>query len=71
MGDNWGKILGGAMMGLFAIMMVLVFANTIEAATPQPQYVCPICGEKFASLADLENHFATAHPGTPITVTWS
>ena len=71
MNDNWGKIISGGMMGLFAMVMVLVFSQTIQAAAPQPTYVCPICGEKFATYDELYQHFITAHPSTPITILWS
>ena len=71
MNDNWGKIISGSMMGLFAMVMVLVLSQTIQASVPQPTYVCPVCGQKFATYDELLQHFQTAHPGTPIDINWS
>jgi uncharacterized Zn-finger protein len=51
--------------GMTAIIMFTVLAQVVQAATPQPQYQCPICGQKFDTQADLEEHMRTAHP-TPL-----
>ena len=56
--------------GMMAIVMVAVMAQAIQAATPQPQYVCPICGQKFMTYDQLYSHFTTEHPAEPIEIIW-
>lgn len=58
-------------MGLvFAMVMIVAVAQMAQAATPQPQYTCPICEEKFFTYEELYQHFITAHPSTPIEIIW-
>jgi len=56
--------------GLMAIVMVLIMTQFVQAATPQPQYQCPLCGEKFMTYQELYDHFTTAHPSEPIDIIW-
>jgi len=49
--------------GMIAVVMLLFMVQTVQAAMPQPQYTCPICGQKFATQAELDEHMRTAHPG--------
>lgn len=56
------KILMG---GIAAMMGLAVVAGVVRAYTPTPEYVCPICGQKFSSQAELEEHMRIAHP-TPL-----
>jgi DNA-directed RNA polymerase subunit RPC12/RpoP len=51
--------------GMMAIVTVAVMAQFVQGITPQPQYTCPICGAKFATQAELDEHMRTAHP-TPL-----
>ena len=58
-------------MGLvFAMVMIGVVAQMAQAATPQPQYTCPICGDKFMTYDELYSHFTISHPAEPITIIW-
>ena len=58
--------LGGiaAMIGLVAV------ASVVQAYTPTLEYVCPICGAKFATYDELYQHFTTEHPAEPIDIIW-
>jgi hypothetical protein len=56
--------------GMMAIVMVLVMAQFVQGAAPQPQYTCPICGAKFMTYDELYNHFTTEHPSEPIEIIW-
>jgi hypothetical protein len=56
--------------GMMAIVMVLVMVQFVGAATPQPQYTCPICGAKFMTYDELYSHFTTEHPSEPIEIIW-
>ena len=58
------------MGGITAIIMVMVMAQVVQAATPQPQYQCPICGAKFMTYDQLYQHFISAHPSEPIDIIW-
>jgi hypothetical protein len=56
--------------GMTAIIMFTVLAQVVQAATPQPQYQCPICGQKFMTYDQLYQHFTTEHPAEPINIIW-
>lgn len=59
-------------MGLvFAMVMIGAVAQMAQAATPTPQYTCPICGLKFMTYDELYYHFTTEHPAEPIEIIWS
>ena len=60
----------GLMSGMMAIVMVVVMAGVAQAAIPQPQYTCPICGQKFWTYDELYSHFTTEHPSEPIDIIW-
>lgn len=64
------KSLSVVMGMVFAFVMIGVVAQMAQAATPQPQYTCPICGEKFMTYDELYQHFTTSHPTEPITIIW-
>jgi hypothetical protein len=53
-----------AMIGLAAV------ASVAQAATPRLDYVCPICGARFATHDELYSHFITEHPAEPIEIIW-
>ena len=65
------KLMRGVAYGVmgFAGLMIMVglLAHYSQAATP---YCCPICGQCFATLAELEAHFEAEHPGEPIDIIW-
>jgi len=56
--------------GMTAIVMVLVLTQVVQAFVPQPQYTCPICGQKFMTYDQLYSHFTTEHPAEPIDIIW-
>ena len=55
---------------MIAIVGVLMLVQVAQAAMPQPQYACPICGERFATYDALYQHFAAEHPAEPIEIIW-
>lgn len=55
---------------VFAMAMITFVANYAQAATPTPQYTCPLCGEAFFTYDELYQHFITEHPSTPIEIIW-
>ena len=63
-------IAGSMLKALLPVMIMLMGIPLIQSIIPQPQYVCPICGEKFMTYNELYQHFITAHPSEPITITW-
>lgn len=56
--------------GMMAIVMMLFMVQIVQAAIPQPQYECPICGQKFTTYELLYSHFTTEHPSEPIEIIW-
>ena len=56
--------------GMTVIVMIAVMATVVQACIPQPQYTCPICGEKFMTYDQLYSHFTTEHPAEPIDIIW-
>jgi hypothetical protein len=56
--------------GMMAIVMTAIMVQFVQAAAPQPQYTCPICGQKFMTYEELYNHFTTEHPAEPIEIIW-
>lgn len=63
------------MTTVMAVMMAAVMLTVIQQLWPVQaapiMYVCPICGQEFATLAELEEHFTSTHPTTPIDIIWS
>ncbi len=51
--------------------LALYFATKAKAAPPEG-YVCPYCGETFATYDELVAHVQTAHAGEriPIPIIW-
>ena len=51
-------------------VLVLALSGKAKAASG---YSCPYCGETFDTLAELQAHVQSAHPGQriPIDITWS
>ncbi len=47
------------------LMMIAMLGVVAQTLIPKPQYQCPICGQKFNTQAELEEHMRTAHP-TPL-----
>jgi len=53
----------------FAMIMIMI--GIMGAYTPEvTYYCCPICGECFTSVEELESHFASEHPAADIDITW-
>ena len=65
--ENMGKILMG---GIAAMIGLVTVAGVAQAYTPSLEYVCPICGARFATYDELYSHFTTEHPAEPIEIIW-
>ena len=61
------KILMGGMAAMIGLAAV---ASVAQAYTPRLDYVCPICGARFATYDELYSHFTTEHPAEPIEIIW-
>ena len=61
------KVLIGGMAALIGLAAV---AGLARAATPALEYVCPVCGERFATYDELYAHFNLEHPAEPIEIIW-
>jgi len=57
----------GAVIGIATAVGIYAIAR---AAPPPKPYSCPLCGATFTSLSELEDHFESAHPWTPIDIIW-
>ncbi len=55
---------------IMTIAMIVAMVAVIQGCVPQPQYTCPICGQKFMTYDELYSHFTTEHPAEPITIIW-
>ena len=69
-GVDMDKALTAVMAGVLALGMIMVVAGVAQAMTPQPQYTCPICGDKSWTYDELYSHFTTEHPAEPIDIIW-
>ncbi len=59
------------LLGVMAAMIGLVaVTSVVQANTPTLDYVCPICGTKFATYDELYQHFTIEHPAEDITIWW-
>ena len=63
------KMMAAVMGGMTAMIAVVACASIVQAAAPTV-YNCPICGDPFGSMADLEDHFTSEHPSEPIDIIW-
>ncbi len=61
------KIMMGGMAALIGLAAV---ASVAQASTPRLEYVCPICGARFATNDELYQHFTPEHPAEPIEIIW-
>jgi len=52
------------------VMVVAMLGIVAQTIIPQPQHVCPVCGQKFMTYDQLYQHFTTAHPAEPIQIIW-
>lgn len=55
---------------VFGITMLIAVGDMAKAATPTPQFVCPICSELFFTYDELYQHFTVEHPSSPIDIIW-
>ena len=63
--------MGPVMMGCMAALIGLAAAaGAVQAYTPSLEYVCPICGARFATYEELYEHFTSEHPSEPIEIIW-
>ena len=59
------------LIGGMAVMIGLVAAASIaQAYAPKLEYICLVCGAKFATYDELYSHFTTEHPAEPIEIIW-
>jgi hypothetical protein len=65
--ENMEKILMGGMAAMIGLVAV---ASIAQSSAPRLDYVCPICGAKFATYDELYQHFITEHPAEPIDIIW-
>jgi len=56
--------------GIAVLIGLVATASIVQAYTPKLEYVCPICGVKFATYEELYQHFTTEHPAEPIEIRW-
>ena len=67
------KVLGGLILaGLAALGISKLAKAGPPAPPPEKPYCCPYCPDCFATLEELQEHVATAHPGEriPIPIDW-
>lgn len=62
------KALIAVMGGVFVLGMLMFMTSAVQAMGPQ--YICPICGVRFATYEELYSHFTTEHPAEDITIYW-
>jgi len=60
------QIMMGCMAGIIGVVMAVGVINMYAPTV----YTCPLCGAQFSSLADLQTHFDSEHPGEPIDIIW-
>jgi len=65
--ENMDRILMG---GIAAMIGLAVVAGVAQAYTPNLDFICPICGVKYATDEELYYHFTTDHPAEPINIIW-
>ena len=65
------EMTGAVMTGIMGFAMIMIMIGLMGAYTPEvTYYCCPICGECFTSVGELESHFAAQHPAADIDITW-
>lgn len=60
----------GSVMPVMIMLVLMVSIMGMFTPTAPTVYTCSICGATFSSLAELQTHFDTEHPGTPIDIEW-
>ncbi|KKM20625.1 hypothetical protein LCGC14_1643590 [marine sediment metagenome] len=65
-------ILGGIVLAGAVLLGVYAAAQAAPATTPPPPtvYTCPVDGQEFATLEELQYHFTTEHPRTLLPIEW-
>ena len=55
-----------------AVVLLALFSSKAEAAPPL-KYVCPYCGDSFATYEELVAHVQSVHPGEriPLEIEWT
>jgi len=61
---------GAVVLSGLAIGSVLLLALSKKAEAAPVEFVCPLCGEKFATYEELYQHFTGEHPAEPIDIIW-
>ena len=51
-------------------LAAVVGIAAMAMAKPPEVYTCPVCGDEFGTLEDLEYHFTTSHPREEIPIEW-
>ena len=49
--------------------LALAVATAAWAAPPKV-YTCPVCGNEFGTIEDVQYHFTTTHPREEIPIEW-
>ncbi|MBA7465010.1 hypothetical protein ES707_00171 [subsurface metagenome] len=56
----------GLGLGLAAAVGIAALAR----AAPPEVYTCPVCGDEFGTLEELQYHFTASHPREEIPIEW-
>jgi len=67
---NVGKMDKVIIGGIAALVGLAAVCWAVESYTPRLDYVCPLCGMKFATYDELYQHFTSLHPAEPIEIIW-
>lgn len=59
---NAGLLVGGAAAGSLGIVPATGCGRKTILGVTTSIFVCPICGQEFTSLEEIQSHFVTAHP---------
>lgn len=59
---NAGLLVGGAAAGSLGIISASGCGQENIPTVTTRVFVCPICGQEFVSLSDIQTHFITEHP---------
>lgn len=60
---------GKVILGILGAVGAFLGIRYLIRAAPE-EYVCPICGEPFATYEELKTHFETAHESELIEIVW-
>lgn len=64
---DMSRILMSSMAAMIGLALV---SSAVQAYTPKQDYICPICGMRFATYDELYSHFTSEHQAEPIEIIW-